>query len=98
GVEGMDTRCYEKITSDKIPEPEEIFSTPLSYSIIVSLSEEEQLYIQKESKHVGNPWITKEELEHHFVERLEKLKRKRSETWQPWPADNNKLTLECYEG
>nr|GFA44858.1 hypothetical protein [Tanacetum cinerariifolium] len=98
GVEEMDTRCYDKITSDKIPEPEEIFSTPLSYSLIVSLSEEEQLYIQKESKHEGNPWMTEEELEHHFDERLENLERKRSGTWQPWAADDNKLTLECHEG
>nr|GEV40533.1 transcription initiation factor IIA subunit 2 [Tanacetum cinerariifolium] len=71
GVEGMDTRCYEKITSDKIPEPEEIFSTPLSYII------REQLYIQKESKHERNPWMTDEELEHHFDERLKNLKQKR---------------------
>nr|GEY22444.1 hypothetical protein [Tanacetum cinerariifolium] len=42
--------------------------------------------------------MTEEELEHHLDERLEKLKQKRSGTWQPWPADNNKLTLECYEG
>nr|GEX72937.1 hypothetical protein [Tanacetum cinerariifolium] len=34
-----------------------------------SLSKEEQFYIQKESKHEGNPWMTEEELEHHFDER-----------------------------
>nr|GEX46061.1 hypothetical protein [Tanacetum cinerariifolium] len=78
GVEGMDMRCNEKITS----EPEELFSIPLSYSTIVGHSEEEQLYILKESKHEGNPWMTEEELECYEGEKKD---------------DDNKLTLECYE-
>nr|GEX68853.1 hypothetical protein [Tanacetum cinerariifolium] len=41
--------------------------------------------------------MTEEELDHHFDERLENLKRKRSGTWQPWPTDDNKLNLECYK-
>nr|GEW35808.1 hypothetical protein [Tanacetum cinerariifolium] len=74
-----------------------VFNEQRVKGMYMSLSKEEKLYIEKEIKHEGNPWMMEEEVEHHFDERLEKLKRKRSRTWQPWPADDNKLTLECYE-